>query len=147
VYLTEKTHFPLQNNGETRIFNNGETRVQDTFVGDLGLSNLRFLRNFVKAYDSNLLDALAFLTERRVRTFSAPDCRKCNGGRDVSLIAIRSEVHSGSVMGPVIFLIFVNEISDNISRTPRQYADKTKLLENTERHSKKASLKSDIDIV
>lgn len=57
----------------------------------------------------------AYLMERK-------QCVVCDGISSVS-VGVTSGVPQGSVLGPLLFLIFINDLSDYISSTVRLYAD------------------------
>ena len=42
--------------------------------------------------------------------------------------SIEADVPQGSILGPILFLIYINELSDNLSTTAKLFADDTFLF-------------------
>ena len=53
--------------------------------------------------------------------------RVCIKGRWSSWISVWSGVPQGSVLGPLLFLIFINDLDDDISSNILKFADDTKI--------------------
>ena len=62
----------------------------------------------------------AFLTGRRQRVVLGEECSDWS--------AVTSGVPQGSVLGPTLFVIYINDITECISNTAKLYADDTKIL-------------------
>jgi hypothetical protein len=60
-----------------------------------------------------------FLTNRSQRVVIHGTCSKWS--------AVRSGVPQGTILGPIMFPIYVNDISDDITSTVKLYADDTKI--------------------
>ena len=51
----------------------------------------------------------------------------------------------GSVLGPILFLIFINDLEDDISSKVLKFADDTKVFRNVTNGTDKPSLQDDLD--
>ena len=60
-----------------------------------------------------------FLTNRRQRVVLRGNCS--------DLSPVISGVPQGTILGPILFIIYVNDISTNITSTVKIYADDTKI--------------------
>ena len=49
-------------------------------------------------------------------------------GQSSSLAKINACVSQGSILGPLLFLIFINDLSDNLQCIPKLFADETSLF-------------------
>lgn len=58
---------------------------------------------------------------------------------------VLSGVPQGSVLGPVLFLIFINDLPDNINSTVRLFADDCVLYRNIRRSEDQQTLQDDLD--
>ena len=58
---------------------------------------------------------------------------------------VLSGVPQGSVLGPILFLIFINDLPDNISSTVRLFADDCVLYRNIRRSEDQQLLQEDLD--
>ena len=56
-----------------------------------------------------------------------------------------SGVPQGSVLGPILFLINVNDFEDGISSKVLKFADDTKVFRNVTNDTDKQSLQDDLD--
>ena len=94
----------------------------------------------IRAYgiDGSLLKWIeSFLTGRKQRVI-------VNGG-----ISAWSEVHSGipqgSVLGPILFIIFINDLPDAVTNMVKIFADDTKLFTHVTNHQDRTNLQQDLD--
>ena len=62
-------------------------------------------------------------------------------------VEVTSGVPQGSVYGPTLFIIYVNDIPGMLSSLVKLYADDTKLLADVSSHEGKISLQSDLDLI
>ena len=59
---------------------------------------------------------------------------------------VKSRVPQGTILGPILFLIYVNDISSNISSSIKMFADDTKVYrEITDFENNTRALQTDID--
>ena len=56
-----------------------------------------------------------------------------------------SEVPQGSVLGPSLFLIYINDLDDNIKSNVLKFADNTKVFRKVNNNSDKQHLQNDLD--
>ena len=59
--------------------------------------------------------------------------------------AVKNGVQQGSVLGPILFLIYVSDISDDVSSNVILFADDTKLYSRVERQENCHTLQEDIN--
>ena len=78
-----------------------------------------------------------FLSERTQRVVLGP-----HASREVQ---VASGVPQGSVLGPTLFTIYVNDLLEAIGHSCKAYADDTKLLGDAAERSERLQLQSDID--
>jgi hypothetical protein len=58
---------------------------------------------------------------------------------------VRSGVPQGSVLGPILFVAFVNDLPEAVSSVCSMYADDTKIYNTVENTSQKVQLQGDLD--
>ena len=56
-----------------------------------------------------------------------------------------SGVPQGSVLGPILFLIYINDLEDNISSKVLKFVDDTKVFRKVTNDTDKHSLQDDLD--
>jgi len=66
-------------------------------------------------------------------------------GRGSSWITVCSGVPQGSVLGPLLFLIFMNDLEDTISSNVLKCADDTKIFRELKDNMDCSRLQSDLD--
>ena len=59
--------------------------------------------------------------------------------------SVLSGVPQGSVLGPILFLIYTNDLEDDISSKLLKFADDTKLFRKVTNNTDKQNLKDDLD--
>ena len=59
--------------------------------------------------------------------------------------SILSGVPQGSVLGPILFLIYINDLEDDISSKVLKFADDTKVFRKVAKDTDKQSLQDDLD--
>ena len=56
-----------------------------------------------------------------------------------------SDVPQGSVLGPILFLIFINDLDEQLSARVLKFADDTKLFDIVDNQTQAQNLQKDID--
>ncbi len=80
---------------------------------------------------------MSFLNERRQRVSSR--------GAHSQWLRVWSGVPQGSVLGPILFLIFINDLLDNIQATGKLFADDAKIYKRIKAPQDGESLQNDIN--
>ena len=60
---------------------------------------------------------------------------------------VNSGVIQGSVLGPILFIIFINDLIDQIKNSPKVFADDTKIISKINEFNQENNLQSDINNV
>ena len=63
----------------------------------------------------------------------------------ILVIASFEEPPSGSVLGPILFLIYINDLDDSITSNVLKFADDTKLFRKVNTDGDKQHLQNDLD--
>ena len=71
-------------------------------------------------------------------------CVKVNG-KTSSWLPVTSGIPQGSVLGPLLFLIYINDLPDNINSEVYMYADHTKIYREIKTIEDQTILQSDLD--
>jgi hypothetical protein len=79
----------------------------------------------------------SFLTGRKQRVLIGDNCSEWED--------VTSSVPQGSVLGPLLFTIFINDLPDKIKNECRLYADDSKLIGVIEREEDAIEIQKDID--
>ena len=61
--------------------------------------------------------------------------------------SVLSGVSQGSVLGPLLFLIYINDLDDNITSTVLKFADDTKVFRKVNNDGDKQHLQNNLDIL
>ena len=67
------------------------------------------------------------------------------GGCHSNPVAVESGVPQGSVLGPLLFLIYVNDLPDMVSCQMKLFADDAKVFSGISTHSEAETLQADLD--
>ena len=68
-------------------------------------------------------------------------------GAESKWVGVPSGVPQGSVLGPVLFLIYINDIDNAVDTTIKKFADDTKLYERVRTEEQGLSIQSSLDSV
>ena len=67
------------------------------------------------------------------------------GGSRSGFVPVTSGVPQGSVLGPLLFLLYVNDLPDIINCTVKLFADDAKLFTGVSSHSDAEAMQADLD--
>ena len=88
--------------------------------------------------DKNTLHWIeGFLSHRRQRV--------CINGMASSWAPVKSGIPQGSVLGPVLFIVFINDLPEVVKSTSLIFADDTKIFNNADSEDSIAMLQKDIN--
>ena len=73
--------------------------------------------------------------------------RVCMDGVFSSWRKVWSGVPQGSVLGPILFLVYINDLDDQLSSNMLKFADDTKLFRVVDNHLDGQRLQKDIDLL
>ena len=78
-----------------------------------------------------------WLTDRRQRVVVDGEVSSCK--------SVLSGVPQGSVLGPILFLVYINDLEEGVTGNILKFADDTKLFTKTKEIGDKQNLQDDID--
>jgi hypothetical protein len=79
-----------------------------------------------------------------LRIFSMTENKESYGAHS-ALSAVTSGIPRGSVLGPILFTIYINDLPDAIENMVKLFADDTKVYATVNNTDERDSLQSDID--
>ena len=79
----------------------------------------------------------AFLSERKQRV--------CINSSQSGFASVRSGVPQGSVLGPILFLLYINDLPTGVQSTIKIFADDTKIYGDVSNHQQLQILQADLE--
>ena len=77
-----------------------------------------------------------------------PYQRELLNGQNFSWELVKSGVPQGSVLGPLLFLIYINDLPDNLKSNCKIFADDTSLFYKVfNKHVSRATLSKDLELI
>lgn len=117
VYLVHKIHQALEDGKEVRVVFLDVSKAFDR----VWHTGLLFKLEKLGVQDPLLSWIKNYLCERKQRVVIEGQCSEWK--------LINSGVPQGSVLGPLLFLVYINDITEGLESTPLLFADDTALLE------------------
>lgn len=125
----------IDNGGQVDIIYTDFTKAFDRLNHSVLLNKL----DFMNISNALILLFKSYLTERSQYT-------QVNGHKSTSFFQT-SGVPQGSILGPLCFIIFINDITSKVNSTCLLYADDLKLISNIDTVADCSSLQRDLDII
>ena len=113
--------------------------------GEIDVIYLDFMKAFDTVPNRRLISELAsygiqgevFLCDRRQRVAAR--------GALSDWLAVLSGIPQGSVLGPLLFVLYINDLPDNIRSEVFMFADDTKVFSEIRDDTDRANLQADLD--
>ena len=116
LYLVHKTYEALEHGNEVRMIYLDISKAFDRVWHD----GLLFKLKSIGIRDPLLAWLKSYLSDRKQRVII--------DGQSSEWTSVKAGVHQGSVLGPLLFLIYINDITQNIKSECLLYADDTSLF-------------------